>query len=657
MHKARTQARSLAAAAAIAAAGTFAMAPAPAQALITPPLTVDGPSSEILDFGGVAMASDGTGGLVYTKAVEGIPHVFASRYGDGGWSAPVRVDWDQPYEASQPRIAAGPGGELLVVWVTEVATVHGQIQRGLYSASIGAGATGFGPSLLVDPNVGEGIGVDPSLSGTAPGQAIVAYRVITYNFNQNGFSTAVQLRPGDVMADIRVARLVGERWSRLGAINRNPEASMRPPSETNGPQAGAGTDGNAVVVWQEPDQTGTARIWIRRIFGTTPGPVLEVSPSSWEGAQVTGDADAFALALTPLGQARVAFRIAASGSTGPRLFLNSLPPDYAGQAASLSGPALVYRGGGALGPPGVSATEKGGQQGGLRLAFASGSQVHQVSVDASGALTALSTPPGPPVQPGAETITALDPEGGGVLAYPALDTQGQPVAAVRQEFASGAAQTGLLSGTSVGPVGELSVGRSGGGDALIGFRQGEAGHYEIVAERVSAPPASFTVGAPKGWVRPDRALLRWQPAPSAVGGLSYAVVIDGRIAQRGLSGFRYRLRPAMLGDGVLRVQVLATDGLGEELLSPTDKLRVDGLPPSVALRVIRARGFVALRLRDPDSGLRTGSTRISFGDGTRARGGSSFRHTYAHAGRYTVRVSAVDKVGNRVRRHFVVAVR
>ncbi len=36
----------------------------------------------------------------------------------GSWSAPIRVDWDQPFAASQPRIAAGPKGELLVVWVT-----------------------------------------------------------------------------------------------------------------------------------------------------------------------------------------------------------------------------------------------------------------------------------------------------------------------------------------------------------------------------------------------------------------------------------------------------------------------------------------------------------------------------------------------------------
>src|SRR5262249_20825157 len=156
-------------------------------------------------------------------------------------SPPVRVDRDLPFGASQPRIAAGPRGELLVVWVTQAVTVHGKVRFGLYSARLGPGADGFGASLLVDPNVGAGLGVDPSVSAAAPGKAIVAYRVVTNDFSPgNGAlnQDAVQLRPGDVMADVRVARLNGTRWARLGAVNRNPEASMRPPSPTNGPQVG-----------------------------------------------------------------------------------------------------------------------------------------------------------------------------------------------------------------------------------------------------------------------------------------------------------------------------------------------------------------------------------------------------------------------------------
>ena len=78
-----------------------------ATALIGPAATLDGPSSAIIEFGNAAMASDGSGGVVYVKAVNGVPHVFACRFVEGTWSAPIRVDRQRQFEAGQPRIAAG----------------------------------------------------------------------------------------------------------------------------------------------------------------------------------------------------------------------------------------------------------------------------------------------------------------------------------------------------------------------------------------------------------------------------------------------------------------------------------------------------------------------------------------------------------------------
>jgi hypothetical protein len=386
--------------------------------------------------------------------------------------------------------------------------------------------------------------------------------------------------------------------------------------------------------------------------------VLEASPANREGAPVTGDADAFSLAVTPFNQARVAIRIAGSGNTGPRLLLNTLPPDFAVPSGALNGPSTVFRGGaGALGIPGVAATEKGGKEGAMQMVFASGAEVHQVRVEESGALTPVATPLGPEARPGAEAVATVGPEGGDVLAYPAVDDQGRPVAAVRQELASGAAQTGLLAGTAGGPVGGLSAAPSGSGDALIGFRQGEAGHYEIVLERVSSPPASFKAKAPKGWVRPAAAKLRWQAAKSAVGGLTYSVLIEGRVVKSGLRRRLYLPSRALLGSGVRRLQAMATDALGEQMVSPAVKLRVDGRAPQVELEIRRAHGLVTVRLRDPESGIRTASTRVSFGDGAVARKGLKLRHAYERAGRYTIVVHARDRVGNRVARRFEAVVR
>src|ERR1700689_2315715 len=95
-----------------ACAAAFAWHAAQARAVILPAQTIDGPSEEIVGFGGVAMAEDGTGGVVYLKRVDGIAHVFVSRYVEGHWLAPIRVDTEEQYGASWPRIGAADGGEL-----------------------------------------------------------------------------------------------------------------------------------------------------------------------------------------------------------------------------------------------------------------------------------------------------------------------------------------------------------------------------------------------------------------------------------------------------------------------------------------------------------------------------------------------------------------
>jgi hypothetical protein len=631
----------------------------PARALITPPVTLDGPSSAISSFGGVAMASDGSGGLVYVKTVEGAPHVFACQLLHGAWSAPIRVDAEVPYEASQPAIAAGPGGELLVVWVTQVATVKGSIRYGLYSARLASGSPAFSAPLPVDANVGEGKGVSPSLAATAPSKAIVAYRVVTDSRLGESESPIVALRPGDVAADIRVARFNGERWSNLGAINRSSESSMRPPSPTNGPQVGAGSTGQAVVAWQEPDQSGTARIWMRRIFGSTPGQVLEASPTTWEGHPVSADADALSLSVTPYAMARVAFRIArtAGSALAGRLLVNTLPPNFSPTAGTLAGAQLADGNGfpGAAGPPDVAIGEDASRATTTRLAFLTGTRLRQMTGRGEGGLTQVAIPGEPRAVAGGEAAVAANPAGGGLIAYPALGSNGLEAVAVRQEYPSGAVQTGLVGGVRSGPVSTLAIGRSGSGDGLIAFLQGEAGRHEVVADRVTAPPAAFSLKVPKGWVKPRRAQLRWEAAQSAVGGIRYTVLVEGRAVRRGLKRLRFRPRPGQLGNGVLRTRVLATDALGQQILSAAKRLRVDGQGPVVR---VRAHGAAAVvKVRDAGSGLDAKATRVGFGDGSGAADGAGFRHLYQRPGRYTVTVKARDEVGNRVLRRFEVKVR
>jgi hypothetical protein len=633
-----------------------------ARAVILPTATIDGPSTEILGLGGVAMAPDGTGGLVYTKSVEGVPHVFASRYAAGQWGPPIRVDGNLSYPASQPAIAAGPGGRLMVVWVTQVATlVNGEIRDGLYSATLDPGTVEFGPPLLVDPNVAKGTGVDPSLAGTVPGKAIVAYRVVTKTFGLPGeTSNAAQLRPGDVLADIRVARLEGDRWSRLGAVNRNPAASMRPPTAENGPKVAIGASGRAVVAWQEPDQSGVARVWMRRIGGTTLGTVFAASPEAWEGSPVLGDATALSVAVTSLDRARVAVRVEGGPSTssgGGRIFLVSLASSASSSGGKPTGPTQVEVGSSTapIGPPAVATADGEGTEGSMLLAYSAGTTARVVGVNAQGSLAPPNSPGGPAADPESPMVAAIDSEGGGAIAY-VTTAEGLPGVAVRQELPEGGSQTGTLYSPLGGPVSQLDGAGVESGDALLAFAQGEAGRLAIVGDRIAAPPGRFAVRVPSKWVRPGKADIRWSAAPSGVGGLTYSLLVDGRAIKSGLTRRQATPRRGLLGSGVNRVQVVATDGLGGDVISKAAKLRVDSQPPRLQTRVEKKSGTIDLRLADTQSGLRTGATRISFGDGDHARGGARFHHRYQGPGRYMVRVWASDRVHNRLIQQFRVGV-
>jgi hypothetical protein len=624
------------------------LAPAqPARALILPAQTIDGPSEDIVGFGGVAMAEDGTGGLVYLKRVDGVPHVFVSRFVEGHWLAPIRVDTEGPYAASWPRIGAANGGELMVIWATPFATQNERPVDELLGATLSPGSTLFGPAMIVDPNVREGVGTSPDLAMSSTGQADVVYRVVE---DEPGRASPVPLlRPGDVAETVRVARFDGTRWTRLGPINRNPGVSMRSPTEANAPKIAIGPTGNAVVVWQEPEIGGVARIWARRLFGSNIDYVLPVSATSFAGGPIEDDADAPSVAFSWLGQADVAYRQAAGPGSplpGPRIFLNTLPNGESVSGTEFLGAKIVDSAvsggtGANVGPPSIDIDEKED----LRLLYDANGTPRVIEGTDRGLSGALSL--GPPFA-GSETFAAsvMNPAGGGVSAWPSTDAKGDPAVAVREDFPDGAVQTALVSGGAGGPVGELAVGRSRLGDGLIAFQQGPLGNAAIVATEATAPPAELVISAPKGWVKPSEAEITWEPAVSADGPLRYNVVLDGHELATPAGAFQLRLDPRGLGSGHHRVQLLATDIDGQEALSAPSTLLADGAPPTV--KITRADGGygVSVRVGDAYSGVDKQAVNVSFGDGHGAKGRTRFSHRYARAGAYKVVVQARDKLGN-----------
>jgi hypothetical protein len=507
------------------------------------------------------------------------------------------------------------------------------------SAELDPGAQRFGPAIQIDPkDIGDGTAAYPSLAMAPNGQAYVVYRVVT---NSLVGSTIVPLRPGDELIDVRVAHYNGQGlpWSTLGTINTHPQLTMRHPSATNAPVVGVDLAGNAVVVWQEPDSAGVARIRTMRIFGNRLGNPMEASATSANGAPITAEADAPALAVGAFGEARIAYRLeGGSGSPygGARVLVNRLPAEVDPAGAKLKGAVVV----GAASTPGAPSVAID-PIGGFRIAYAGNGATQVVSGDDFHPIGAPSSL-GPTAA--GQALTTINSAGGGVTAWPAA-SGGLPVIDAREDTSGGASQSALLSAPISGPLGSLVLGGSGGGDALIAFAQGPADQQQVMAAVAKAAPGQFLAAAPSGWVRASAATIAWEAAPEAFGGTRYTVLVDGRAWARSLTGLTTRLDPRGLGDGLHRVQVLATDALGQQTLTPQAELKVDANPPAVTVRRLPGRR-VSVRVFDRASGALAKDTWVSFGDGARLTHKLAARHTYAQAGIYTIAVHSRDKVGN-----------
>lgn len=633
-------------AALLACAGAAAHGTAPARATIAPAAALDGPSAAILDVDGAAMAPDGSGGIVYRKLDGGQPHVFVVRFLNGRWSRPIRVDAGAGQPATQPAIAAGAGGRLLVAWVAPWAVLRdGKVHYQLLSAAIEPGARGFARTIEVDKaDVGDGSAAFPRLAMAANGSAYVAYRVVANALSKDQPSTGIQpMRPGDELVDVRVARFNGTTWSGLPTINRLPgQVTIRRPSQDNAPAIAVAPSGDGLVVWQEPGIDGVARLWARRLFGTAVGVVLPVSPDTLGGAPITVDADAPAIAFSQFSEAKVAFRVAGGAGSPlrvPHVFVNELPSSLDEQGAGFAGPSDVD-GAAVLGVPSVAIDDVGD----VRLAYAAAGAARLATGDSD----QLEPPSTLAPTTGSSVLTTVDPDGGGVAAWLATDGAGRPVVAARQEFPSGQWQLAQLSAPLSGPIDGLSAGQSGLGDALVAFRQGSGDRAQVAAAIAKAPPGRFNVQAPSDWVRigPRGVVVRWDPAPNAIGRVSYAVYVDGVRRCKALRRRAWRIPARGLGDGGHAVQVLAADGAGQQTMSATATLQADPSPPRATVRPLRGRRLRVV-VRDRASGLDRAATRISFGDGSRTvRGGAGATHRYARPGRFRVTVRVRDRVGN-----------
>jgi hypothetical protein len=621
------------------------VAPATATAVVSDVQPIDGPSAEVIDVGDAAMSEDGTGGIVYLKRLDGHSHVFAAQYTGGAWRPPQRVDVGQNFDSSWPRIGAGDGGRLVVTWVQE----FGVESDRLFSATLDPGANGFQAPVPIDFNVGEATSTFPDLAMARGGQAYLVYRVITDVSPANP--------PGYVGADVRVGRYNGRLWSVLGTpVDRNINAPVRLPTEGNSPKVGIDVQGGGVVAWQEPDDEFVDRVWARRLFGTSVGIPLQVSPSSWEGAPLRGPADAFSLDVAGFGEASVTFRQQpgqASKLDAPRAMVNQTPDVFSELSGSFGQALLIdesVRGG--LGAPSVGVDPRG-----LFLSgFSSGGDA------LLGAGDDVAAEPVERLDAGASSV-AGDPQvdlaetGAAVAAWREL-RGGVGLVAVQERRADGVVEPTELSAPRGGAVGRLVIGGSGLGDAILAWQQGSGANSQIAAAVVDAPPDPFLVLLPEGWQRKGKIRIAWDHSLNAISRVRYSVSVDDEPVVENRKRLSAYLTPDDIGDGRHKVQIFAIDAAGQETGSRLGPLRVDRHGPRVKLsrRGRRLTVIVSDGPRRSTSGVRPGSVRVSFGEPGGATATASAGkgkpvtvrvvHTYSHGGRYRLQVRARDKTGN-----------
>lgn len=625
------------------ATGLSACAAAPAHALITDAQTIEGPTRDLSELGGVAMAEDGTGGVVYRKVdADGRNHVFAAQFVEGRWRPAQRVDTGptQRFESSWPAIAAGNNGRLLVVWVQE----FGDVDR-MYSAYLGAGARRFQPPIPVDLNVGDSdLGIYPSLSMNRGGQAYVAYRVVT-----DGQPATAP--PGYVLGEIRLARFTGEFWSQQGIpLNRSTAAPQRRPAPENGPRVVTDVQGNAVVAWHEADDAFVDRIWARRIFGGTTGIALQVSPQDL-GGPLRGPASQFDLDVNGFGRAAVAYRQEpAQGSPlglSPRVLVAEAADVFQDTAKSFGAPRVADGGipdGQAPGTASVAVADTG-----FLAGFGLDGQAVTVSGDERdlgvrerlGTQTSIADP---------APVLDLASSGAAAIAW-RFSAGGRGFVTARERRPDGIVTDKRLAAAQGGAVRALRLAGSGVGDALVAFLQGEGAGAQLVVAAIDAPPETFTVQTPVDFTRERGNLkLQWDPAVHAIGRVTYTVTVDDDTVAENLRSVRYDLDLRKLEDGVRTVQVIAVDDAGQETTSVPSELKLDRRAPRIRFRP--GRGNVRIIISDGTrgqvSGVDAASVRLIRRGRTVARANRTIRKKLPR-GRQRLTVIARDKAGNRTR--------
>jgi hypothetical protein len=596
--------------------------PAIAQPVPTAPITIDGPSPDIVGLSNLAIARDGTGGLVYVKQVSGVPHVFVSRLVGGSFQAPEQLDASLGGSSSQPVIAAGRGGLLRVAFINS---------GSLYAITRANADSGYGPP--VDLFAGA---ANPSLQMTLIGKTYIAF-------------TAA----GAGGHDVRTAYFNAGHWAlESGALDAS--AADDAGTGSGRPQVAAAGDGVAIVAWGEGGHVYTRRVW-----GTSPSVVFEQAdvPSLAGWQEVSADEPMIGAGGDSSYASVVFHEVLSNGSAQQsrvlmsRLRASAFDPVTQPDAISMPSAAQADQ-------PQVVVNDSG--RGLVTSARTDSNQAvaaHLGSNDVASAGFRLDSLPNsslPYAVPGLAGLTS------DLIAWqqdPGLPSTPE----IRVRYALDGLTFGpeLVLSTPAQGAADAADGLSASGDATgnaaVAWVQQSAGAKQIVAAQMYQPPNAFSPTSTFRYVRTAQPALAWAPAKDQWGPTRYVVNVDGvQVAQTYATSLRL---PAALADGSHAWQVTAVNPAGLTSAMRPGRFWIDTVAPQGTLTLtgkLRPKTLLHADVRYTDAPLPVppasasgiAGVVIKWGDGSSFKIKHGNFHAYTLAGRYTITVVITDRAGN-----------
>ncbi len=609
---------------AVAVAGPAAGATRRTPTLSPANVVVDGPSADIRSLDGMAIARDGGGGLAYRRDVDGVAHVFVSRLAGGHFQAPQQVDAGLPTASSQPVIAAGQGGLLIVAFING---------GDLYVVQAPDAATALGPPALLFAGA-----ADPALSLSTFGKGYLAF-------------TAT----GGTVDQVRTAFFNQGQWA-IAATPVNADPSVSGGDGGGRPAIVCAGDGVGIVAWGEG-----GHIFTRRVMGTTPSAAaLQADPATLDGWQEVSATDPAISSGGDSSYASVTFKeqLASGTQHQSRVLMNHL---HAGQYDGIFGADGLSTGDiEGADQPQTAVTEFG-----AGWATSERDQSHAlyaavlgINAAAQGAERIDSSPnsSAPDAVPVAAGVVST------LIAWQQTPGISGP-AEIRVRYAADGSDLGPEQVVSTPALGATDADRglvAGGdvaGDGAVAWIQGTGADTRVVAGQLYQAPGNFVPSLTFRYATSANPVLGWSTSAESWGALRYAVVFDGAPLQQ---TYATQIRtPLPVSDGRHTWEVSATNAAGLVTAARTATVFVDTVHPQVSLKLSGRRKaggrqtIVVTRSDPPPPGAPATAasgmalTRIRWGDGATSTGGRRATHVYRRARAYTITVTGTDRAGNR----------